>query len=81
MGNIVAGLGLDKVGRCRLTLSNHVNAPITKRSKLKYNKLLSSFAFKFSLRHYNKEFRGKVGRCDSKLLMTFNYKPKFETML
>ena len=29
------------------------NAPATKRLKLKYNKLLSKFSFKFNLRRYN----------------------------
>ena len=30
-----------------------LNAPVTKRLKLKYDKLLSSFAFKFNSRRYN----------------------------
>ena len=32
-----------------------LNAPKTKRLKLTYDELLSSFAFKFNLRHYNLE--------------------------
>jgi hypothetical protein len=45
-----------EVGRCRLTVSKPMlKAPDTKRSKLKYDKLLSSFAVNFNLRRYTEE--------------------------
>jgi len=45
-----------EAGRSRLTLSNprqYSIEPGTKRLKLKYVELLSTFAFNFNLRHYN----------------------------
>jgi len=36
-------------------MTHGLNAPGTKRLKLNYDKLLSSFAFSFNLRHYNLE--------------------------
>jgi len=41
------GEGAPQVGRCRLTLSNPLKAPISEHLILKCDELLSSFAFKF----------------------------------
>ena len=53
VGVSAAAAAATMVGRGRLTLSNPIlKAPGTKRLKLKHDKLLSSFAFKFNLRRY-----------------------------
>ena len=44
-----AGARAAQVGRCRLSLQPTLKAPGTKRLKLKYEKLLSSFTFNFQL--------------------------------
>ena len=41
-----------QVGRCRLNLSNPCRKRLELQLKLKYDKLLSSFAFNFNLRRY-----------------------------
>ena len=51
-----------KVGRCRLTLSNpRFNAPGAKRLILKYDELVSNFAFNFNLRRCIKEEDDRLG--------------------
>jgi len=46
-------------------MKSKLKAPGTKRLKLKYDNLLSSFAFKFNLRLYMEEivYQRQVGRC------------------
>ena len=48
-------------------MKSMLKAPEAKRLKLKYDKLLSKFAFKFNLRHYATELmdlaKDKVRRC------------------
>jgi len=54
---------LNKVGRCRLTVSKPVlEAPRFQRLKAQYDETLSNLAFEFNLRRYNKE---KAKKCDT----------------